>query len=121
MHDIKNAPAQTGDTGAANAVAKLNDDLRQHGVGGQIVITGGIASLPAGQITATVATVRAFADFGADNDPYGEHDFGSVAVGGNQVLWKIDYYDLTMAAMSPDPADPKQTLRVLTIMLASEY
>jgi hypothetical protein len=36
-------------------------------------------------------------------------------------MFKIDYYDQNMEYGSPDPADPRLTRRVLTIMLASDY
>ncbi len=65
--------------------------------------------------------VRSFSDFTTDNDPFAEHDFGSVQVAGQTLFWKFDYYDLTMTMLSPDPADPSVTVRVLTIMLSHEY
>jgi hypothetical protein len=36
-------------------------------------------------------------------------------------LWKIDLYDRGSKFYSPDPIDPAQTNRVLTILLAEEY
>jgi hypothetical protein len=36
-------------------------------------------------------------------------------------MWKIDYYDLAYHMGSEDPTDLAQTLRVLTILLSSEY
>jgi hypothetical protein len=59
--------------------------------------------------------------FSPDNDPYGEHDFGAFCEGRDRCFWKIDYYDFTMTAGSPDPTDPQKTTRVLTILLATEY
>jgi hypothetical protein len=64
---------------------------------------------------------RIFDSFTPDNDPYGEHDFGAFEHEGQRIFWKIDYYAPDMEHGSEDPADPKQTVRVLTIMLASEY
>ena len=60
-------------------------------------------------------------DFTEDNDPHGEHDFGSFEMAGEKFFWKIDYFDLDLKFHSPDAANPDLTHRVLTIMLASEY
>jgi hypothetical protein len=63
----------------------------------------------------------AFEAFGADNDPYGEHDFGSIEFSGERYFWNIDYYDRSMEAGSENPADAKCTVRILTVMRADEY
>ena len=36
--------------------------------------------------------VRVFDEFTEDNDPWKEHDFGSVKFKGGKYFWKIDYY-----------------------------
>ncbi|WP_370278577.1 DUF3768 domain-containing protein [Pontibacterium sp.] len=61
------------------------------------------------------------AEISEGNDPYGEHDFGAFEHKGAKCYWKFDYYDKLKARGSEDPADLDLTLRVLTIMLASEY
>jgi hypothetical protein len=107
---------------SASSITRLNDAFRTSFTGGQILFTSGIAGLPFLVQAGILQQVRAFSDFTEDNDPHGEHDFGALdipAVG--KVFWKIDYYDLTMQSGSEDPADPAQTRRVLTIMLAEEY
>lgn len=55
------------------------------------------------------------------DDPYSEHDFGQVIVDGQKFLWKIDYYDLEYKYASEAPEDEELTLRVLSIMFASDY
>ena len=102
-------------------IRRLNDDLRQKGQDGRVLMTQGIQALPQEVIQKVIDSVKAFDDFTPDNDPHGEHDFGSVRIGENAIFWKIDYYDRSMEAGSPDPADPEVTTRVLTIMLADEY
>src|SRR5262249_20996885 len=64
--------------------------------------------------------VQTFSDFNPDNDPHGEHDFGSFEVAGQKFFWKIDYYDRCLRFGSKDPADPSKTNHVLTIRLADE-
>ncbi|MBL4642856.1 MAG: DUF3768 domain-containing protein [Flavobacteriaceae bacterium] len=100
----------------------MNDLLRQTFITGQVVMTAGIASLPDHVQQDIITKVRAFDDFSEDNDPYGEHDFGAFDQdGAGKIFWKIDYYNLTKTGGSENPDDPKQTCRVLTIMLAEEY
>jgi Protein of unknown function (DUF3768) len=65
--------------------------------------------------------VAHFWDFTADNDPHGEHDFGSFTLVGRKFFWKIDHYDKRCEFGSEDPSDPEKTTRVLTLMLAEEY
>ncbi|MGO6788720.1 DUF3768 domain-containing protein [Rhizobium ruizarguesonis] len=65
--------------------------------------------------------VQTYNQFTSENDPHSEHDFDAVAVDGPQVFWKIDYYARDILLGSEDPADPRATVRVLTIKLAEEY
>ena len=99
----------------------LNDNFRSTFIGGQVVLSAGIADLSLGVRAQVVLKVQNFADFTADNDPYGEHDFGSFEVAGETFFWRIDYYDSRCEFGSEDPADPEKTTRVLTIMFAGEY
>lgn len=104
------------------SVAKLNDLLRTTFLTGKVVLTEGISSLDPAQREAVLTGVRVFTAFTEGDDPYGEHDFGALdMIGVGKVFWKIDYYDTDYQFHSPDPADPKVTRRVLTIMLAEEY
>ena len=107
--------------GCPQRIRDLNDQLRRSGRGGRIMFTASIAALPEAEILAILGAVQGFEAFGPDNDPYGEHDCAVLTVAGHDVIWKIDYYDHSLTAGSPDPADPAQTERVLTIMLARDY
>lgn len=102
-------------------IRDLNDELRKIGIGGRMVLTAGIAALSEKAIGSILLAVANFDAFDQDNDPHGEHDFGQVVVGEHRIIWKIDYYDLSFSARSPDKSDPAVTKRVLTVMLAEEY
>jgi hypothetical protein len=99
----------------------LNDNFRSTFTGGTVVMTQGVDGLPADTKARLLAAVRSFSNFTKDNDPHGEHDFGSIELGATTYFFKLDYYALDMEGGSEDPADPKQTTRVLTIMRADEY
>lgn len=102
-------------------IAALNDAFRTSFNGGILLMTSGIQALPEDVQVEILYKVRTFDDFTPDNDPHGEHDFGSLTVRGHQVFWKIDYYDLSMKFHSENATDPRLTNRVLTVMLAGEY
>ena len=103
------------------AIAELNDRFRRTLKGGRVMMTSGVSALGAEALVRLVARVQRFDNFGPDNDPYGEHDFGAFDDAGDRFFWKIDSYDPTLCFGSEDPADPAQTTRVLTLMLADEY
>lgn len=118
------------DTARTAIIRSLNDRFRQTFTGGAVVITAGIAALDEATQQRIFAAVQAFDAFNKDNDPWGEHDFGAVEIDcclpgsartWQRVFFKLEYFDLTRAMHSEDPADPIKTERVMTIMLASEY
>jgi hypothetical protein len=103
-------------------IAELNDLCRTAmGVAGRLFQTAGICALPLADQSAVREKVETFDAFTPDNDPHGERDFGGFEHNGERIFWKIDYYAPDMEHGSENPADPRQTVRVLTIMLASEY
>lgn len=102
-------------------IAELNDNFRKIFSGGRVVLSSGVDALDLNSKIKIIKKVQNFSDFDFKNDPYGEHDFGVVYEGNEQIFWKIDYYDETMTYASEDPSDEKVTNRVLTIYLASEH
>ena len=96
------------------AIAKINDSFRLKGA---FTVTQGVFSLP--RLRDLTEAVMNYRDFNEENDPYGEHDFGSLDWLGDKVFWKIDYYDQEFAGWC-DPLSP-QCERVLTLCLPIEY
>jgi len=112
-------------------IALLNDELRKKLISGELFkadskdkayITRGASVFVNGmnrmQFLNNVALYR---NFTKDNNPYGERDFGNFMYQKEKIFWKIDYKDNAMMYHSPDASDPSQTIRVLTIMKASEW
>ncbi len=102
-------------------IRELNDQLGQSLRGGMLVMTAGVIALGEARQLKILNAVGTFDRFDEENDPYGGHDFGSLEAEGERLFFKIDYYDRSLTAHSPDPADPSVNERVLTIMLADEY
>ena len=102
-------------------IQKLNDSFRTSLTGGKVMLTRGISLLPHEDLINIIKQVQNFNAFNKNNDPYGEHDFGSFNYKGKQIFGKIDYYDKNYQYCSEDPSNPSLTNRVMTIMLAEEY
>ena len=110
-----------GSTGCVCHIRQLNDKLRTTMSGGLVHMTNGIAALGLAKVNTIFKAIAAFTAFSPDNDPWGEHDCAVMEVEDHRIIWKIDYYDRSRTCHSPDAADPKVTVRVLTVMLSSEY
>jgi hypothetical protein len=96
-------------------IACLNDEYRKARQG--FMVTRGVSALP--NIATVLSMIQDFNEFSEDNDPYGEHDFGSFVCFGEKLFWKIDYYDSNLESWA-DPLS-NECQRVLTVMLADEY
>jgi hypothetical protein len=99
----------------------LNDELRIYHRGGRIMVTSGVQALGTEMLQRIDEAIAAFDEFDEDSDPHGEHDFGVLEIVDREIMFKIDYYDVTLNYLSPDPANPEVTVRVMTIMLVEEY
>ena len=108
---------------AALADPEAFKQVNEQGIEFKLVWTPGIndAFLQTVKIKLLAKAIAAFDAFEADDDPYQQRDFAALEVEGTKVYFKLDYYNRTMDGGSEDPADPAQTVRVLTVMLPSEY
>ena len=113
-------------------IAKRNDEFRKNmgatqAVKGMVVMTDSVSTC--GYDTEVYRAIRDFDSFTEDNDPYKEHDFGSVTVHGNKFFFKIDYYADNKCEYGydwveknkTDPLGADKAFRVLTVMFAEEY
>ncbi len=109
------------DAARAAEIAARNDALRRDRLGGQVMMTAAVAALPPDTLAAAILAMRRFDSFARENDPYCEHDFGAFEIAGERFFFKIDTYaDATLTFGAEDPLAPG-VVRVLTLMLASDY
>lgn len=109
-------------------IAELNDELRKSIVTNawqqtknKVVMSSSISFMQSEDRMTIFTNVAEFKDFTKGDNPYGENDFGAFSHNGTKIFWKIDYYDNDMKYHSPDNTDPEKTIRLLTIMTASEW
>lgn len=114
----------------AALIAAQNDAFRRSILGatsvadapkGQFVMTRGVAALGQDAQLAFTRRVASFDAFNADSDPHGWHEMGVIEYDSTTVWFKVDLYDVDYKYGSPEPSDPEQTRRVLTLLLPSEY
>jgi Protein of unknown function (DUF3768) len=92
-------------------IIKLNDRLRTTFKGGRVQMTRGVYDLDdqlRGRALSVMARFNRFA-------PDSEHDCGVFIFAGYSFEWRIEYRAASGDGLSPDPADPTRTLRVLTL------
>jgi len=102
-------------------IRRLNDEFRTTFRGGKILFTASVAALPNMVKASALEKVAEFKDFNEANDPNGEHDFLKFEHCNREFIFSIVYYDKTLEWGSEDPADPNQTVRVGTLMLAADW
>ncbi len=97
----------------STSIAEINDRFRQNET---MSITQGIFRLQ--DLSGLIQAIRAYENFTEANDPYGEHDFGTLMWENHKIFWKIDYFDSSFEGWC-DPLSRKCE-RVLTVMLSEE-
>ena len=111
----------------AALVGQQNDQFRSafganFTIPGSVVYTPGVSTLAFAWQLEIMTKVMTFSEF-EEGDV--DHGFGAFEVTiedqSEQFFWAITLYDNAREYGSPQPEDPKQTNRVLTIMLRSEY
>ena len=124
--------ASTTDRPDITVIAAQNDAFRKlaclgiapyQPIAGRMHVTRSLAEAEDGFMAEAVKATGEFDVFEPENDPDGSHDFGAVDIRGQKVFWKIDLYeadsDFRFGAEAPD--NPATTVRVLTIMMASDW
>lgn len=92
-------------------IIELNDQLRTTFKGGRVQMTPGFYELDArlrGRALYVMSRYRKF-------DDQCEHDCGVFIFAGFSFEWRVVYRARDGAGISPDPADPEKTFRVLTL------
>ena len=90
---------------------ELNDQLRTTFKGGRVQMTPSIYELDDRLRGRALSVMAGYRTFDADS----EHDRGVFIFAGYAFEWCIEYRGKDGTGVSPDPSDPEQTFRVLTL------
>ena len=94
----------------ANIIA-LNDQLRITFKGGRVQMTPSVYELDERLRGRALSVLARYDSFHPDSD----HDWGTFIFAGYSFEWRIEYRGKDGTGISPNPADPDKTLRVLTL------
>jgi hypothetical protein len=92
-------------------IIELNDLLRTTFKGGRVQMTRGVYDLDERLRGRALSVMARYSKFDESN----EHDCGIFIFAGYSFEWRIEYRGKDGIGVSPDPADPENTFRVLTL------
>jgi hypothetical protein len=92
-------------------IVTLNDQLRTSFKGGRVQITKSVYELDDRLRGRALSVLARYDKF----HPESEHDWGTFIFAGFSFEWRIEYRSKEGGGISPDPADPDKTFRVLTL------
>ena len=92
-------------------IIELNDQLRTTFKGGRVQMTPSVYELDDRLRGRALSVMARYRTFDADS----EHDCGVFIFAGFAFEWRIEYRGKDGTGVSPDPSDPEQTFRVLTL------
>ena len=91
-----------------NKIALLNDAFRRTFAGGNVMMTAGVYALPDMVKAEALKKAATFDEFNEDNDPYGEHDFGSFELCGRKFFWKMSTTTAPCSTAPKTQATPRK-------------
>jgi hypothetical protein len=92
-------------------IIELNDQLRTTFKGGRVQMTRSVYDLDERLRGRALFVMARYDKFAVDS----EHDCGVFIFAGYSFEWLIEYRGKDGTGVSPDPADPEKTFRVLTL------
>ena len=92
-------------------IIELNDQLRTTFKGGRVQMTRGVYDHDERLRGRALSIMARYSKFDAES----EHDCGVFIFAGYSFEWRIEYRAQDGSGVSPDPADPERTFRVLTL------
>jgi Protein of unknown function (DUF3768) len=97
-------------------IIELNDQLRTTFKGGRVQTTRNFYELDARLRGRALCVMSRYNKF----DDESEHDSGVFIFAGYAFEWHIEYRGEDGTGVSPDPADPNKTFRVLTLYASAD-